>query len=75
MGPGRSLEVVLRAVGVVYEITADGQEKILHSFCSGDGSDGVFPYGNLIMDAKGNLYGTTYAGGANNNGTIFMITP
>jgi len=27
------------------------------------------------MDAKGNLYGTTYAGGANNNGTIFMITP
>jgi uncharacterized repeat protein (TIGR03803 family) len=27
------------------------------------------------MDAKGNLYGTTYGGGVNDNGTIFMITP
>lgn len=60
--------------GVVYEITADGKEKILHNFCSGDCSDGVFP-NDLIMDAKGNLYGTAYGGGANNKGTIFMITP
>jgi len=29
----------------------------------------------LIMDAKGNLYGTTYGGGVNGNGTVFMITP
>ena len=36
--------------------------------------DGVFPNG-LIIDAKGNLYGTAFGGGVNNNGTIFMITP
>ena len=60
--------------GVVYEITPDGAEKILHDFCTGDCSDGVFPNG-LIIDAKGNLYGTAFGGGVNNKGTIFMITP
>ena len=60
--------------GVVYEITADGKEKILHDFCTGDCSDGVFPNG-LIIDAQGNLYGTAFGGGVNNSGTIFMITP
>ena len=59
--------------GVVYEITADGKEKILHDFCTGDCLDGVFPNG-LIIDAKGNLYGTAYGGGVNNKGTIFMIS-
>jgi len=60
--------------GVVYEITTDGAEKILHDFCTGDCSDGVFPNG-LIIDAKGNLYGTAFGGGLNDDGTIFMITP
>jgi uncharacterized repeat protein (TIGR03803 family) len=60
--------------GVVYEITAGGKERILHTFCSGDCSDGAYPNG-LIIDAKGNLYGTAFAGGVNRNGTIFMITP
>lgn len=63
-----------KGVGVVYEITARGEEKILHSFCSGDCSDGSQP-NDLIIDAEGNLYGTTSAGGANNDGVIFMITP
>jgi len=60
--------------GVVYEITAAGKEKILHSFCSGECLDGAYPNG-LIMDAKGNLYGTASAGGTNGDGTIFKITP
>ena len=64
----------LYGAGVAYEITVDRKEKILHTFCSGDCSDGAYP-NTLIMDAKGNLYGTTAAGGANKNGTIFMITP
>ena len=37
--------------GVVAEITADGAEKILHEFCTGDCLDGVFPNG-LIIDAR-----------------------
>jgi uncharacterized repeat protein (TIGR03803 family) len=60
--------------GVVYEITADGKEKILHDFCTGGCSDGLFPNG-LIIDAKGNLYGTAFDGGVNKHGTIFKITP
>ena len=60
--------------GTVFEITADGKEKVLHKFCTGDCSDGADP-NDLIIDAKGNLYGTTYGGGINGNGTIFMITP
>jgi uncharacterized repeat protein (TIGR03803 family) len=71
---GTTGEGGLNGAGVVYKITAGGQETILHTFCSGDCTDGGFPNG-LIMDAKGNLYGTTYGGGVNDNGTIFMITP
>jgi uncharacterized repeat protein (TIGR03803 family) len=63
-----------RGRGTVFEIAADGKEKILHNFCTGDCSDGADP-SDLIMDAQGNLYGTTYGGGVNGNGVIFMITP
>ena len=60
--------------GVVYEITTDGKEKIVHTFCGGDCSDGAHP-NDLIIDSNGNLYGTTYGGGTNGNGVIFEITP
>jgi len=61
--------------GVVYKITPDGKEKILHRFCSWkDCSDGVGPNG-LIIDAQGNLYGTTSQGGTSGNGVVFMLTP
>ena len=60
--------------GVVFEITRYGKEKVLHSFCSGDCSDGAYPWGDLIIDATGNLYGTTSGGGVNGNGTIYKIT-
>lgn len=71
---GTTEEGGLIGAGVVYEITADGKENILHSFCSGDCLDGAYP-NDLIMHAKGNLYGTAFGGGVNKNGTIFMITP
>jgi uncharacterized repeat protein (TIGR03803 family) len=46
---------------------------VLHSFaCS---NDGAFPYAGLVMDASGNLYGTTSDGGANGKCTVFKITP
>ena len=34
---------------------------------------GQVPYGGLIADASGNLYGTTSGGGANNKGTVFEV--
>jgi uncharacterized repeat protein (TIGR03803 family) len=37
-------------------------------------ANGAYPNGGLVQDAEGNLYGTTYQGGAYNYGTIFKIT-
>jgi uncharacterized repeat protein (TIGR03803 family) len=34
----------------------------------------MFPQGSLIADNKGDLFGTTASGGANNDGTVFEIT-
>ena len=64
--------------GVVFELmpAADGSwtEKVLHSFVF-DGKDGVVPYGGLVLDAAGNLYGTTAVGGIRNGGTVFELYP
>jgi len=61
--------------GTVFEITAKGREKVLHSFVS-NSPDGAFPSSGLVLDAKGNLYGTTSGGGgATGCGTVFEVTP
>jgi uncharacterized repeat protein (TIGR03803 family) len=54
--------------GTVFELTpktgGGWSEKVLHSFCSQvNCRDGYYPAGNLIVDAAGNLYGTTLYGG------------
>jgi uncharacterized repeat protein (TIGR03803 family) len=65
------------SAGTVFEVTpkAGGgwTEKLLHSF--GKANDGASPYAGLIFDASGNLYGTTYKGGAYGGGTVFEVTP
>ena len=48
--------------GIAFRLTPDGKETILHDFTGG--ADGGEPRDTLIMDSAGNLYGTTYAGGA-----------
>lgn len=45
---------------------------VLHAF---DNTDGRMPASRLVEGADGNLYGTTWLGGANDCGTIFRITP
>jgi uncharacterized repeat protein (TIGR03803 family) len=46
----------------------------LHSF-QRNGTDGSSPVGSLIMDASGNLYGTTFDGGTDGVGTVFELSP
>jgi uncharacterized repeat protein (TIGR03803 family) len=45
---------------------------VLHAFTSGQ--DGANPYAGLTIDKAGNLYGTAYAGGINDAGTVFKLT-
>jgi len=61
--------------GTVFKITPDGTETILHVF--GSQGDGALPQAGLIMDASGNLYGTTWSGGAHGFGfgTVFKLAP
>ena len=61
--------------GTVFKIGANGgTETVLYNFCSlASCADGQFPLSKLIMDSQGNLYGTTVSGGANNQGTIFVV--
>jgi len=67
--------------GTIYEVTPAGKLTLLYTFCSKtDCKDGATPYAGLIQGSDGNLYGTTFAGGANTTscnggcGTIFKIT-
>ncbi|MGD0514063.1 MAG: choice-of-anchor tandem repeat GloVer-containing protein [Terriglobales bacterium] len=54
---------------------AAASETLLYSFCAQSScTDGNQPYGSVVADAKGNLYGTTYDGGTNNDGTVYELT-
>jgi uncharacterized repeat protein (TIGR03803 family) len=66
--------------GTVFELTPSGSGyayAALYSFCSQDinCTDGLYPHASLIESASGNLYGTTYQGGAGHDGTVFKLTP
>jgi len=59
--------------GTVFEIDpATGVEAVLHAFSGAN--DGADPFSGLL-NVKNTLYGTTYAGGPSNYGTVFRINP
>jgi uncharacterized repeat protein (TIGR03803 family) len=63
--------------GTVFELTpSDGgwTFSVLHSFTYTGDSNVCGPQGPLVMDAVGNLYGTTYCDGAYNLGNVFKLT-
>src|ERR1035438_7585202 len=57
--------------GVVYKVDAAGHETVLYTFTGG--ADGMWLYAGVIRDSAGNLYGTTYGGGAANAGVVFKL--
>ncbi len=61
--------------GIVFELTSVSggwNETILHSFNYADGGS---PYAAVIFDKTGDLYGTTFSGGAYGGGSVFTLKP
>jgi uncharacterized repeat protein (TIGR03803 family) len=57
-----------------FSVQAQHNFRVLHAF--GSGNDGAGVYGSVILDAQGNVYGTTAGGGAYGDfGTVFRLTP
>jgi uncharacterized repeat protein (TIGR03803 family) len=60
-------------LGTVFKINLDGSGfATLKNFLGMDGND---PESGLLQGSDGTLYGTTYAGGTSNRGTIFRLNP
>jgi uncharacterized repeat protein (TIGR03803 family) len=71
--------------GTVFKLAPDGTKIVLYNFQGGD--DGLTPWAPLILDTKGDLYGTTFVGGGKGCkrplapergagcGTVFKVTP
>jgi uncharacterized repeat protein (TIGR03803 family) len=62
--------------GTVFELSPSGSgwmEKVLYRFQGGN--DGASPYGGLIADHSGNLYGAAAYNGSLNGGTVYELSP
>lgn len=73
---GTTLSDGANGFGAVFKLTPSNGSwtyTSLHDFTNG--SDGGFPYSNLVIDQHGNLFGTASTGGASGAGAIFEITP
>jgi len=64
--------------GVVFRMTPNGDGtwnyRVIHYFGIRQ-NDGILPYAGLVLDAAGNAYGATSAGGVNNTGVVFELSP
>jgi uncharacterized repeat protein (TIGR03803 family) len=62
--------------GSVFKLTPSGGSWTftdLHDFTGG--SDGGTPYGAVVLDASGDVFGTASSGGSSNDGVVFEVTP
>jgi uncharacterized repeat protein (TIGR03803 family) len=60
--------------GTVWKLDKNREETILHAF-NWSASDGAFPFGGVIRDSQGNLYGSTGRGGpGEGDGTVYKLS-
>jgi uncharacterized repeat protein (TIGR03803 family) len=62
-------------VFAVFAISVFSGAQTLKPLVSFNGANGYTPYAGLVQGTNGNFYGATASGGANNNGTVYEITP
>jgi uncharacterized repeat protein (TIGR03803 family) len=60
--------------GIIFKVDPAGEETVIHTFTGTDG-DGSFPYGTMIRDQLGNLYGTTTLAGPAYYGVVYRLDP
>ena len=61
--------------GTVFKISSSqGTWTLTTLYAFQDQPDGALPYGGVVFDKLGNLYGTTYYAGANDVGTVYKLT-
>ncbi|HSY64169.1 MAG TPA: choice-of-anchor tandem repeat GloVer-containing protein [Terriglobales bacterium] len=67
--------LVLFVVTLAFAVSAwaVGTESVIYNFNNYSG-DGYYPYSGLVADKAGNLYGTTYQGGANGLGSVVELS-
>jgi uncharacterized repeat protein (TIGR03803 family) len=70
-GSQGTCDVYFKGCGVVFMLDSAGNETVLYAFTGG--VDGGPPSSGVVQDAAGNLYGTTYSGGAYNRGTVYKL--
>ncbi len=61
--------------GTVFELTPSNGSWTLNTLYSFTGGGNCGPWGTVVMDGQGNLYGTTYCDGPYEWGTVFKLTP
>jgi len=62
--------------GTVFKINREGRVRVVYSFCQLTMcADGAVPFGSVITDKSGNVYGTTYSADLFLYGTVFKIDP
>ena len=74
---GHFSKICTQGCGVVFELSPSSggswTESVLHAFLGNpDGND---PVGGVVLDAAGNVWGNTSAGGSHGYGTVFELTP
>ena len=78
----RSVTLAFLIFGLSLGAARAQQETLLYNFCATRGCpDGLGPYAGVVLDQKGNLYGTTASGGnpqacnGTGCGVVFRLTP
>ena len=71
LGGGNLRPCLLAGCGLVFKLNARGKETVLYRFKGK--ADGKTPFGSLVRDPAGNLYGTTTKGGGADAGVVFKV--